>query len=130
MSNFYKEHLIHPENYGYVNSYKNAVDKFVSNNQLFYEMIMTHFAQKKIRVKGKIQKVPFPTVQKFTDSIERLMEVSPYCIESMLSIPSTKGFSLLYVFSLYGLLGFGRKHFLVFQLADNPNIISGLYEVI
>jgi len=129
MSNYYKEHLTKPENYGYVNSYKSAVERYI-NNPLFKEMIMTHFEQKKIRVRGRIQKVPFPVVQKFTNSIGRLIDVSSYVIEEMLSIPGTKGFTLLYLFSMGGLLGFGRKHFLVFQQSDNPNIIGNLYEVI
>jgi len=29
-----------------------------------------------------------------------------------------------------GVFGFGRKHFLVFQQADSPNIIANLYEVV
>ena len=129
MSIYYKEHLTQPENFGYVNSYKNAVDKYI-NNILFKEMIMTHFEQKRIRVRGRIQKVPFPVLQKFTNSMEKLMDVSPYVIEEMLSIPNTKGFSLLYLFSMGGLFGFGRKHFLVFQQADDPKIIANLYEVL
>ena len=129
MSNYYKEHLIDPSNYGYVNSYKNAVEKYI-NNPLFKEMILTYFQEKRIRIRGKIQKVPFSLLQKFTNSIEKLMDVSPYVIEEMVSIPGTKGFTLLYLFSMGGLLGFGRKHFLVFQLADHPDIIANLYEVI
>ena len=129
MSNYYKEHLIKSENFGYVNSYKNAVEKYVNNN-LFKEMILTHFAQKKIRIRGRIQKVSFSVVQKFTTTIEKLMDVSPYVIEEHISIPNTKGFTLLYLFSMGGLLGFGRKHFLVFQQVDNPNIIANLYEVL
>ena len=129
MSNFYKSELIKPENYGYVSSYRSAIERYI-NNPLFKEMVLTHFEQKKIRIRSKIQKVPFTTVQKFTKAIEKLLNVTPYIIDEHLSIPNTKGFSILYLFSMGGLFGFGRKHFLVFQQIDNPNIIANLYEVI